>query len=113
MTAATELIRIPLDAAGRMLIPEKLREQWSPGTVLTLESQEGDAVWFTVQIAPTGTQTKAQTKTQQQGEEGPQLVKKGRVTVIRGDFPEGFDWDTFIEEGNDERLRHVMGWSEQ
>lgn len=109
MSTAIEMIRIPLDQAGRMLIPSELREQWSPGTTLTVENQEGDAVWFSVQIA----HASVQPMELPQDEEGPQLVKKGRVTVIRGDFPEGFDWDAFIEEGRDERLRHVMGWSEQ
>ena len=45
--------------------------------------------------------------------ESPHLVKKGRITVIRGDFPEGFDWGAFLEEEMNEQLRRVMGWSDQ
>jgi hypothetical protein len=43
----------------------------------------------------------------------PQLVKKGRITVIRGKFPEAFDWDAFLEEEQNQRLCHTTGFSDQ
>jgi len=48
-----------------------------------------------------------------QAAESPQLVKKGRVTVIRGGFPEGFTWDAFLDEEQNERLRQIIGCADR
>jgi hypothetical protein len=104
MKRTSELVKIQSDELGRMWIPKKIQEKLAPGTILTVESQEQGAVWVSIS-------TTAKEKQPAQHTEGtpvvdefeePQLVKKGRVTVLRGEVPEGFDWDAFLQEGRED-----------
>jgi hypothetical protein len=115
MKRADELIKIQADDHGRMWIPPKLQKRLIPGTVLTVESQEQGTVWVSVRTELAENQADEHTEKALDAAEGagPQLVKKGRVTVVRGQVPEGFDWDAFIQEGREERLQDLLSWGEK
>jgi hypothetical protein len=115
MKSTSQLVELHVDESGRMWIPEELQEKLVPGTVLVVERQKHGAVWLSVKLNASENQPVQHLEKIPVVEEAqrPQLVKKGRVTVLRGEVPEGFDWDAFIQQGREERLQDLLNWIEK
>jgi AbrB family looped-hinge helix DNA binding protein len=84
---------VKMDSAGRIILPKPVRDHLglTPGAEFELSEQNGRLT-----LSPT------------QGTSG--LEKKDGRWVFCGKLPPGFDFQKFIEDEREERIRQQGGW---
>ena len=101
-------VALRVDERGQLQIPDEIQQHLFPGmvVVLTLEEQSEPSNGVNGRPVPTGILNR-----NPPAHDGPELVEKDGWTVIRGELPLGFDWDTFLYEDRENRLDLLIEWA--
>ncbi len=85
-------MNVRIDKAGRIVVPKRLRERFRLRAGTTLELEEH----------PEGLMLR-------RSEQGPSMVRARGKLVHLGKLPQGFDWDSIVDDERDERIRDLSG----
>ena len=94
-------VAVRVDERGQLQIPDEIQQQFFPGmiVVLSLEAQNDTSSGTNGQ--PLFPDTHSQNLP---AHDGPRIVYKDGIPVIRGEAPPDFDWNTFIFKDRETRL---------
>ena len=85
-------MNVPIDKSGRIILPKPVRDRFClrPGSDLEIEERpEG------VLLKPV--------------EQRPSMVKKNGHWVHQGKLPEGYDWESLIDNEREDRIKYLLG----
>lgn len=83
---------LKIDKAGRIVLPKQLRRQWGLRAGMDLEVME----------SAEGLLLKPVT-------DKPAMIQINGFWVHQGEAPADFDWDRFLEQQREERIRQLSG----
>ena len=85
-------MNVKIDKAGRIILPKPVRDRFRLRQGSDLEIEE----------RPEGVLLKPV-------EQRPSMVKKNGLWVHLGELPEGYDWDSLIDDDRNARIKYLSG----